>query len=100
MKLSLRSPLQFFRRLRGKISAEEGTRKLSPVPLAGASRAFSGSSTLCNSYAPGSDTPDDDGCKTCLCCQRKYRPYSSNFNDFCSLDCKSTGYARSAGTVY
>ncbi|KAF0687559.1 Aste57867_20678 [Aphanomyces stellatus] len=95
MKLSFPSPLRFFRRLRGKSSAEEETRKLSPVPLAGASRAFSGHSMMCNVYAPSSST-NDEGCKTCSSCQRKYIPTTSNFKDFCSLDCKSAGYSKLA----
>ncbi|KAF0727284.1 hypothetical protein Ae201684P_012006 [Aphanomyces euteiches] len=85
--MKMLSPMQLFRRLRGSKS-EDDTKKLSPVPLAGASRAFRGNSTLCNAYAPTSDSGN-----RCACCKRQYVPCSKQFQVFCSLDCKAAGYA-------
>ena len=94
-------------RFRFKKRSRMETTQLRPIALAGASRCFTGSSTLCNHFGRtpsgaqhewgrsrfgGRDSSVmDSRWKICRMCERKFSPMSMSrqYESFCSLDCKS-----------
>lgn len=104
-------------RLRGR-SQEEEAQQLRPVALAGASRKSGGrASTLCSSFAATVSTEElqrsfrryssssspttastkpAPGWTQCRTCARNFLTPASSYKDFCSIDCKSLSFYRTA----